>query len=420
MTHRSYANRYLRMPRVRPSLDSAVMRARRFELRLLGGALVAAWGLAAILVLLAYRPGGPLDVVVGITMLVPLGIAVSGLIWPPVARGRDTYPMVVALGVGSLLLLLPSIGGVLNQLQALGSQTLMPSLEAAYPWLLALAGTSLFAGFGLARRLDAGTALRPRRLRVGSLVALAFTVIAGSAFAGAAIANELALRDRTTPPAASRFGPTDAEAELPACDDDISAGSTSRLIARLHGQVDGRPIGSVDLSGVRVGTNFRWLAYVATDTELGQYGAASFGGQAWTRTPVGGWATADAQAVREQTLDLQAVRTALARRSRSTAEDRGIEVIEGARARRCRVAVEGGTFRGAFPQVEWLVGDADLSHWRGQLDYWVFVDAELGQVVGSINGEAGEIQPEAIQGTIEVFLTATERGRELLIYPPSP
>jgi hypothetical protein len=420
MTHRSYGNRYLRMPRVRPSLDSAVMRARRFELRLLGGALVGAWGLAAILVLLAYRPGGPLDVVVGITMLVPLGIAISGLIWPPVARGRDTYPMVVAIGVGSLLLLLPSIGGVLNQLQALGSQTLMPSLEAAYPWLLALAGTSLFAGFGLARRLDAGTALRPRRLRVGSLVALAFTAIAGTAFAGAAIANELALRDRTNPPAGSRFGPTDPEAELPACDDNISAGSTSQLIAHLRGQVDGRPIGSVDLSGVRVGTNFRWLAYVATDRELGQYGAASFGGRAWTRTPVGGWATADAQAVRQQTLDLQAVRTALAPRSRSTAEDRGIEVIEGARARRCRVAVEGDTFRGAFPQVAWLVGDADLSRWRGQLDYWVFVDGELGQVAGSINGEAGEIQPEAIQGTIEVFLTATERGRELLIYPPAP
>ncbi|MEA2612292.1 MAG: hypothetical protein QOI52_251, partial [Chloroflexota bacterium] len=139
----------------------ADVRARRFELRLLAGALVGAWGLAAVLVLLAYRPGGPLDVAVGITMLVPLTIAVSGFVWPPVARGRDTYPMVVALGVGSLLLLLPSIGGVLNQLLALGSQTLMPSLEAAYPWLLALAGTSLFAGFGLARRLDSGTALRP-------------------------------------------------------------------------------------------------------------------------------------------------------------------------------------------------------------------------------------------------------------------
>jgi hypothetical protein len=395
------------------------VRARRFELRLLGSALVGAWGLAAILVLLAYRPGGPLDVAVGITMLVPLSIAVVGVVWPPVARGRDTYPIVVALGVGSLLLLLPSIGGVFNQLSALGSQTLMPSLEAAYPWLLALAGTSLFAGFGLARRLDAGTALRPRRLRVGILVALAFTLVAGSAFAGAAIANEIALRDRTTPPAASRFGPTDAEAELPACDGALAAGPTARLIAHLRGQIDGRAIGSVDLSGLRVGTNFRWLAYVATDRELGQYGAASFGGRAWTRTPGRGWAAAKAESVREQTLDLQAVRTTLARLSRSTAEDRGIEVIEGARARRCRVAVEGETFRSAFPQVTWLVGDADLSRWRGQLDYWVFVDGQLGQVAGSVNGEAGTIEPEAIQATIEVFLTATERGAGLVIYPPA-
>ena len=215
------------------------MRARRFELRLLGSALVGAWGLAAVLVLLAYRPGGPFDIAVGITMLVPLGIAISGVLWPPVARGRDTYPMVVALGVGSLLLLLPSIGGVLNQLSALGSQTLMPSLEAAYPWLLALAGTSLFAGFGLARRLDAGTALRPRRLRVGTAVAVAFTAVAGTAFAGAAIANELALRDRTTPPAVSRFGPTDAEAELPPCDGALNAGKSARLIAHLRGQIDG-------------------------------------------------------------------------------------------------------------------------------------------------------------------------------------
>ena len=420
MTHRSYRHRYLRMRRAAPSVDSTVMRARRFELRLLGGALAAAWGLAAILVLLAYRPGGPLDVIVGITMLLPLAIAIIGLVWPPVARGRDTYPMVVALGVGSLLLLLPSIGGVLNQLQALGSQTLMPSLEAAYPWLLALIGTSLFAGFGLARRLDAGTALRPRRLRVGSLVAIGFTVVAGTAFAGAAIANELALRDRTTPPASSRFGPTDAEAELPECNDLLEAGPSSRLIAHLRGQIDGRAIGSVDVSGVRVGANFRWLAYVATDRELGQYGAASFGGRAWTRTPGTGWTTAEAESVREETLDLQAVRTALARPSRSTAEDRGIEVLEGARARRCRVAVEGNTFRDAFPQLRWLIGDADLSRWRGQLDYWVFVDGQLGQVAGSVNGEAGAIEPEAIQATLEVFLTATERGRGQAIYPPGP
>ena len=39
-------------------------------------------------------------------------------------------------------------------------------------------------------------------------------------------------------------------------------------------------------------------------------------------------------------------------------------------------------------------------------------DGQLGQVAGSVNGEAGEIRSEAIQATIEVFLTATERDDE--------
>ena len=85
-----------------------------------------------------------------------------------------------------------------------------------------------------------------------------------------------------------------------------------------------------------------------------------------------------------------------------------------------RVAVEGETFRDAFPQVSWLVGGADLSRWRGQLDYWVFVDGQLGQVAGSVNGEAGGIEPGALQATIEVLMTATDRGADLAIYPPGP
>jgi len=396
------------------------MRARRLELRIIGTALVAAWGLAAALVLLAYRPGGPLDIVVGITMLVPFSIAVVGVLYPPVARGRGSYPLMVSLAVGSLLLLLPSIGGLVNQLSALGSQTLMPSLEAAYPWLLALVGTSLFAGFGLARRARGGSSLRPRRLRVGVGAAIALTVLAGSAFGGTAIANEIALRDRPVNPAFSRFGPTDPEREPPQCDEALTAGSSSRLGARLVGRIDGRPTGSVDLSGNRDATDFRWLAYVATVRELGQYGGAVRGDRAWRRTPGDGWQPARFEELKGDSLDLQVVRTVLAQRNRATAEDRGIEVIEGAHARRCRVAVDGPTFRAAFPQIRWLVGAVDLEHWVGQLDYWVFADGQLGQVAGNINGHAGELRPEAIQGTIEVLLTATERGRDVVIYPPTP
>ena len=60
----------------------------------------------------------------------------------------------------------------------------------------------------------------------------------------------------------------------------------------------------------------------------------------------------------------------------------------------------------------------DLHRWRGQLDYWVFLDGELGQVAGSLNGEAFGIVADALLGTIDVRLTATERGQDTVIYPP--
>jgi hypothetical protein len=94
-------------------------------------------------------------------------------------------------------------------------------------------------------------------------------------------------------------------------------------------------------------------------------------------------------------------------------------VIEGARARRCRVAVDGETFEAAFPQVRWLIGPADLRRWRGQLDYWVFLDGQVGQVAGNVNGEAAGIVADALQGTVEVRLTATERGGSVVVYPPT-
>ena len=46
-----------------------------------------------------------------------------------------------------------SPGERLRQLVDRGLQTLLPSLEVAYPWALAILGTSLFAGLGIARRV---------------------------------------------------------------------------------------------------------------------------------------------------------------------------------------------------------------------------------------------------------------------------
>ncbi len=393
------------------------MRVRKFELRLVGAALVAGWLVAAGLVLIAYRPGGPLDVLVGLTMTLPIAIAVAGFVWPPVTRGSGAFAGMVWLGIAALLCLVPSIAGVIEQIQALGSQTLLPSFEAAYPWLLALGATSLFSGIGIARRLRGAAALRRRRFLDGALIAAALTLLSSLLFAGAAVANEVAVRD--TVPTSSRFGPTDPEGEPPLCDAELRPGPDARLSSHLAATVNLRPIGSVEIIGNRDGGDYRWSAYVATDRRLGQAGAARMDDDAWSREPGGAWTRVPPAKVQGETIDLQVLATALTSGNRATAEDRGVEVVEGARARRCRVAVDGLTFEAAFPQIRWLVGDADLHRWRGQLDYWVFLDGQLGQVVGDAGGDAGGLDSEAIVGAISVSLTATERDRDVVIYPPA-
>jgi hypothetical protein len=394
------------------------VRVRRFELRLIAVALVVCWSVAAGLVLLAYRPGGPFDLIVGFLAMTPVAIALAGVIWPPVARGDHAFPATVWLGIVALLCLVPSIAGVLTQLMSFGSRTLLPSFEAAYPWLIALLATSLFSGYGIARRLEGGTAVRRRRLMAGTAIAVVATLVASVSFAAVAVANDIALQD--TPAAASRFGPTTGEEQPPACDAPLTVGSSARLAMHLDATVDLRPIGSVDLTGLRVGDDFRWLAYVASDRQLGQYGSARIGDHAWLASPDNDWQPADPAQTAGESVDEQALAIALSPDYRSTAEDRGLEVIEGARARRCRIAVDGATFAAAFPEAAWLVGPADLHRWRGQLDYWIFQDGELGQVAGSANGEAAGIVPGALNGTIDVRLTATERGRDAVVYPPTP
>ena len=86
---------------------------------------------------------------------------------------------------------MPSIAGVVTQLLTYGSRTLLPSLEAIYPWLVALLATSLFSGFGIARRLQGGTAVRRRRLLTGIGIAVIITASSGLLFAAIAVANGL-------------------------------------------------------------------------------------------------------------------------------------------------------------------------------------------------------------------------------------
>jgi hypothetical protein len=393
------------------------VRVRTLELRLIAIALTACWTLAAGVVLLGYRPGGPVDIAVGLAATLPVTIALAGVAWPPATHGERAFAAIVWLGLGSLLVLVPSIADVSTQLVQRGAQTLLPSVEAAYPWGLALLGTSLFAGFGIARRLLGETSMRRRRLVRGIVVATLLATVAATVFTAFAMANELALRGRPT--VSSRFGPTDTGREPPPCDTSLDVGETARMELHLTGDLDGRSIGGVDLAGDRTGSDFRWLAYAVTSRELGLHGQARIGDDAWVREPFGGWRRGAPWEVVRGVVDTQALRSALSAGTRAAAELHGVDVIEGARARHCRIAIDGPRFRQAFPAVDWLVGSADMTIWRGQLDYWIFLDGQLGLVIGSVNGDAGAIREGALQATIRVDMSATDRGRPVRIDAPT-
>lgn len=393
------------------------MRVRVFELRLLAAVLTTLWTIAAALVLLGYRPGGPIDLLVGVVAATPIPISLAGAIWPPVARGDRAFAGVMWLGLGAVLLLIPSIAGITGQILARGPQTLLPSLEAAYPWLLALAATSLFSCLGVARRILGETAMRRRRLTLGATLGLGATVLGGSLFATAAIANDDALRDQPAP--TSRFGPTNVDPPETACADPIDAADAAEFELVVEGDVDGTPIGRADLRGERSGSDGRWTADVATDLVIGQHGLARVGGQAWIRSPGRAWSTTvPSEALVD--VDLDVLERALRPELRATAEDRGLEYVEGARARHCRIAIDGSGFLAAFPQAGWLaaVEPPDLHRWRGQLDFWVFGDRQVGQARGTVNGEAVGLGRDGIQATVHVELIATDRGVARRIEPP--
>jgi hypothetical protein len=394
------------------------VRVRTLELRLIGLVLAACWVVAAVEVLISYRPGGPADVAVGVAALVPAVVALVGVGWPPVSSGDRGFAAMLWLAAGSLLLLVPSIADVSGQLGGRGAQTLLPSVEAAYPWVLALIGTCLFTGFGIARRRLGGAAMRRHRVFRGVILATLLAAASGMIFAAVAMGNELALRDRIA--SSSRFGPTDLDHDPPTCDGPMGIGPTARLTAHFDATVDGRSLGSVDISGDRDVADVHWLAYVASSRELGLHGAATLGDATWIRPPFAQWRRAAPGEVVDPDLDLTAFRTALSPEARAAAESRGVAIIEGASSRECRIAIDGPTFKAAFPQVEWLVGDADLAHWRGQLDYWVFLDGQIGRISGSVNGDAADIQPGALQATVRVDMTATDRGAPMQLTPPAP
>lgn len=394
-----------------------LVRVRTIELRILAVALAGLWLAAFGLILGGYRPGGPMDILVGVAAAGPMLIAIAALIWPPVARGGRAFAAIAWLAIGTMLLLVPSLGGLVGQLTGRGPQTLMPSLEAAYPWLVALLATGLFAGLGLARRHLGDTALRRRRLVLGTALGVAMVIAAGSVFSAVAIVNELALSDRVS--IASRFGPTDPDLEPPPCDAVILYGTTAVIELRMDSTQDDRFAGQVAIRGVRSGTDVRWSGFAASRLTLGQHGITRISDRTWELTPSHPWGVAGAGRGIGVDLDRALLLVALTPANRSVAEDRGIAFIEGARARTCQIAADGTMIRDALPQVELLVGRTDLSRWRGHVDFWVFADGQLGQADGQISGPALDLAEDAVLASLRFRMIAVDRGLPVTVAPPT-
>ena len=406
------------------------MRVRQFELRLLAVALTVLWAAGGGIVLTAYRPGGPVDLLVGVAASLPLLLSVASVVWPPLVRSDRGSAGVFWLGLLAGLLLMPSIAGVAGQVVQGGTEPLLPSLELIYPWALALFATALFAGLGISRQIISEVGFGKRRLAASLAFAVVSTSVIGAAFAGVSLADDAALRD--LPAAHSRFGPTKPVVPVtgsdsgstalaqtpPECNRALASASTARLDFELSASVDSRAVGTVSLTGSRSGSDVSWTAQVVRSDLFGQYGAVRIGSAAWALSPTTGWTSVAPGTIDGQLLDATVVEGALSLTNRATAENHGLEYVEGARARHCRVAVDGLTFAASFPQVAWLVGSATPATWRGEIDFWVFLDGEVGLATGTVNGDAQGILPHGLQATIWVRMTATDRDAPVSISPP--
>ena len=94
-------------------------------------------------------------------------------------------------------------------------------------------------------------------------------------------------------------------------------------------------------------------------------------------------------------------------------------MIDGARARHCRIPIDGVALRKILPQVELLVGATDISRWRGDLDYWVFADGQLGQVDGRVSGPAEGLDEDGLQAGVRFRMLAFDRGLPITVLPPT-
>ena len=420
------------------------MRVRAIHLRLLSGTAALLWGAAVVAVAVGYRPGVPVAPLLAATPVVGLGASLAALAWPPLVRGRRESAVVAWAGILELLLLAPSVGGLVAALHQASATPFLPSLEDAYGWFLALGAASLLAGLGVSRRVLGGTSIRRARAGLAGLIAVAMLAVGSGVSGVAALGTELALTSTAGPagPFASAAPPLP-----PACSTLPGVPGNASVSVQAAAWSGNQKVGTVTLAGTRAGDNESWTASltgwpVDSGREPPSLAYTRVGSSAWLRPAGAPWS--EVPVVEEitpyvevgatpapvilqdrETLDSEVVRVTLASPARLAAEDIGIEIVDGVRARHCRLLAGGSVALQAFRPLRWLIGQPPLSDttaiadWRGNLDWWLLPDGRLAMVSVSVEG-LNPGWPGGLQGTLQATLTTHPLASPPPIAAPTP
>jgi hypothetical protein len=268
------------------------------------------------------------------------------------------------------------------------------------------------------------------------VVAAALTVVSGLAFVFVGLVNEQDLRRETGD--SSRFGPTDPELMPPFCDEEVALGSNAIIIIDATSSVDTIERGRAVLRGQRGGRDESWGGSWDGPDGSGELAYVRSGPRAWlnddsddVQAPGTSWSETAPNPFGllgdlSLTMDGPPHWVADAPRGAIVAEDLGIEHIEGARARHCRTFIDGSSALDTFLPLRWLlVGDSSIDssafhRWRGELDWWVFGDGELGLASVEVSGARGETgwDADGVRAVLEARLQAVERHKAVDISAP--
>lgn len=386
------------------------MQAHRFASRPLAALLTVTWATLALALLATPATAGSTHLLLCLAAFVPALVSAAAIAWPVAPDGRWGWA-VGWLGVSALLLAIPFailIGGLL----AAGvAKPIVPSAGIAYAGLLAVLATTVYGAYGwpAARRVSRAGPHPTGHLRP-ALVGLALTGLVAATGGIALAASDVSL------------------AGVPPDCRNVQIAPYPRVTIDARADIDGTTIATATVSGERSGPDEHWSGAAggdAVDDRTFEY--ALGGGSARLRTDTGEWQiVGDAEAADQGHLDGR-VGSFLAEPGRPPVEDLGVDLVDGAPARHCRISVSGPHAVRAFLPLGWLLGRAPLDRgpalgvWRGDLDWWSFADGKLGRATALIGGHPSDAWTiPGLRGTLRAEMWVAERDVPRTIEEPLP